>query len=60
MVPGVFGYMAFYVDFGEHEHIFSPLRRWLQRSKDEFWELSPEEKRVIQSEILRDPAESRK
>ena len=22
---GVFGYMAFYGDFGEHEHIFSPV-----------------------------------
>ena len=23
---GVFGYMALYADFGEHEHIFSPVR----------------------------------
>ena len=22
---GVFGYMALYADFGEHEHIFSPV-----------------------------------
>jgi len=52
LVPGVFGYMALYSDFGEHEHIFSPLRRY----KDEFWQLSPEEKRVVQSERLREPA----
>jgi hypothetical protein len=25
---GVFGYMAFYADFGEHEHIFSPVSVW--------------------------------
>jgi len=56
LVPGVFGYMALYCDFGEQEHIFSPLRRWVQKSKDEFWQLSPEEKRIVQSETLRDPA----
>jgi len=49
--------MALYSDFGEHEHIFSPLRRWVQKSKDEFWQLSPEEKRVVWSEALRDPVE---
>jgi len=70
--------MAFYGDFGEHEHVFSPvslsnfvrrivltwiscgwtqLRRWAQKSKDKFWQLSPEEKRIVQSETLRDPAE---
>lgn len=26
-------------------------------SKDEFWQLSPEEKRIVQGETLRDPAE---
>jgi len=25
MTQGVFGYMALYGDFGEHEHIFSPV-----------------------------------
>jgi len=59
LVPGVFGYMAFYGDFGEHEHIFSPLRRWMQKSKDEFWQLSSEEKRIVQSETLRDPGQMR-
>lgn len=70
--------MALYGDFGEHEHIFSPvslsdyalwalltriscgrtqLRRWLQKTKSEFWQLSPEEKRIVQSETLGDPAE---
>ncbi|KAF9651607.1 hypothetical protein BDM02DRAFT_3184361 [Thelephora ganbajun] len=58
LVPGVFGYMALYGDFGEHEHIFSPLRRWVRKSKDEFWHLSPEEERIIQSETLRDPADA--
>lgn len=29
----------------------------MQKSKDEFWQLSPEEKRTVQSETLRDPAE---
>jgi len=46
LVPSVFGYMALFGDFGEHEHIFSPLRRWVWQSKDEFWQLSPEEKRI--------------
>jgi len=53
LVPGVFGYMALYGDFGEHEHIFSPLRRY----KDEFLQLSPEENRTVQSERLREPGE---
>jgi len=56
LVPGVFGYMALFSDFGEHEHIFSPLRRWARVSKDEFWQLSAEEKRIVQSEALRDAA----
>jgi len=59
LIPGVFGYMAFYADFGEHEHIFSPLRKWAQRSNDGFWQLSPEEKRIVQSEVSGDSAESR-
>ena len=25
---GVFGYMALYADFGEREHIFSPVSVW--------------------------------
>jgi len=53
LVPGVFGYMALYGDFGEHEHVFSPLRR----RKGEFLQLSPEEKRTVQSETLRDRTE---
>jgi len=57
LVPGAFGYMALYGDFGEHEHVFSPVRRWVQRSKGEFWRLSPEEERIVQGETLRDPAE---
>ena len=26
MTKAVFGYMALFADFGEHEHIFSPVR----------------------------------
>ena len=25
VTQGVFGYMAFYADFGEQEHVFSPV-----------------------------------
>jgi hypothetical protein len=29
----------------------------MQKGKDEFWQLSPEEKRIVQSEALRNLAE---
>lgn len=32
----------------------------MQRSKDEFWQLSPEEKRMTEGENLGDPAELEK
>ena len=30
----------------------------MRKSKDEFWQLSPEEKRIVQRETLHDPAEA--
>ncbi|WVF68724.1 hypothetical protein IAT40_003496 [Kwoniella sp. CBS 6097] len=40
-------YMALYVDFGEREHVFSPMRRGFQHLKSRFFTLSPSERRIM-------------
>ncbi|EJD45721.1 hypothetical protein AURDEDRAFT_165170 [Auricularia subglabra TFB-10046 SS5] len=43
IIPSVIVYCVFFVDFGDHEHVFSPPRRWLDRQRRAFWSLSPAE-----------------
>ncbi|WVQ96254.1 hypothetical protein IAU59_003358 [Kwoniella sp. CBS 9459] len=40
-------YMGLYVDFGEREHVFSPMRRGFQHLKSRFFTLSPNERRIM-------------
>ncbi|GJE98289.1 hypothetical protein PsYK624_145150 [Phanerochaete sordida] len=44
VIPAVILYGVFFADFGEHEHVFSPPRRWLQQQRDAFFSLTPEER----------------
>ncbi|KAK7690027.1 hypothetical protein QCA50_006671 [Cerrena zonata] len=36
------------MDFGDHEHIFSPPRRWLKRQQEAFFSLTPAEKALVE------------
>ena len=40
---GISAFIIFYADFGEKEHIFSPLRRFGKQKLDEYLTLTPEE-----------------
>ncbi|KAI1789626.1 hypothetical protein LXA43DRAFT_892601 [Ganoderma leucocontextum] len=46
IVPTAILYAVFYADFGDHEHVFSPPRRWLEAQKAAFFSLSPEEQKL--------------
>ncbi|WVR06635.1 hypothetical protein IAU60_003667 [Kwoniella sp. DSM 27419] len=40
-------YMALYADFGEKEHVFSPVRRQYASLRDRFFTLSPTEREIM-------------
>ncbi|CDS14125.1 hypothetical protein LRAMOSA06295 [Lichtheimia ramosa] len=44
------GYVALFADFGEQEHCFSPLRRWFDEKRKQFWTLTPEEEAALRSQ----------
>ncbi|KAI8969636.1 hypothetical protein BD414DRAFT_258436 [Trametes punicea] len=46
IIPAVILYAVFVADFGDHEHVFQPPRRWLAAQKAAFFSLSPEEQRL--------------
>ncbi|KAJ7784406.1 hypothetical protein B0H16DRAFT_1492393 [Mycena metata] len=48
IIPVVGIYAAFFWDWGndEREHVMKPARRWLQRQKDAFFNLSPPEQEL--------------
>ncbi|KAI0720445.1 hypothetical protein C8T65DRAFT_791380 [Cerioporus squamosus] len=46
IVPTAILYAVFFADFGDHEHVFMPPRRWLEAQKFAFFSLSPEEQRL--------------
>ncbi|PIL22527.1 hypothetical protein GSI_15216 [Ganoderma sinense ZZ0214-1] len=47
IVPTAILYAVFFADFGDHEHVFSPPRRWLESQKSAFFSLSPEEQKLV-------------
>ncbi|TBU28615.1 hypothetical protein BD311DRAFT_722161 [Dichomitus squalens] len=47
IVPTAILYAVFFADFGDHEHVFSPPRRWLEAQKAAFFSLSPEEQKLV-------------
>ncbi|KAI0632135.1 hypothetical protein C8Q77DRAFT_1210456 [Trametes polyzona] len=46
IIPTVLLYAVFFADFGDHEHVFQPPRRWLEAQKASFFSLSPEEQKL--------------
>ncbi|KIP08096.1 hypothetical protein PHLGIDRAFT_127234 [Phlebiopsis gigantea 11061_1 CR5-6] len=47
VIPMAVLYCVFYADYGDGEHVFSPMRRWLHRQRDAFFSLSPEERQLV-------------
>ncbi|TCD62949.1 hypothetical protein EIP91_006212 [Steccherinum ochraceum] len=47
IIPAVIAYAVFLMDWGEHENVFSPARRWLLRQKAAFWTLTPAEQELL-------------
>ncbi|KAI0822308.1 hypothetical protein BC628DRAFT_1421980 [Trametes gibbosa] len=43
IIPTALLYAVFVADFGEHEHVFQPPRRWLEAQKASFFSLTPDE-----------------
>ncbi|EEB94001.1 hypothetical protein MPER_07269 [Moniliophthora perniciosa FA553] len=51
---GVGFYFVFIQDYGDHEHVFQPIRRWVARQKANFMTLSPEEEKFINAQRRED------
>ncbi|KAG2155963.1 uncharacterized protein EDB93DRAFT_1129077 [Suillus bovinus] len=47
MIPTAILYCVFLADWGEREHVFSPVRRWTAKYKESFLSLSPDEASLI-------------
>ncbi|KAJ3728441.1 hypothetical protein C8R42DRAFT_571276, partial [Lentinula raphanica] len=43
-------YAVFLYDFGNDDHVFQPVRKWVSRQKSALLSLSPDEERFIESE----------
>ncbi|KAH7106902.1 hypothetical protein BKA62DRAFT_685449 [Auriculariales sp. MPI-PUGE-AT-0066] len=58
VLPSVLFYCLFFVNFGDHEHVFSPPRRWMDRQRAKFWSLSPAELSLAQQNSARPDADA--
>ncbi|KAJ3997312.1 hypothetical protein F5050DRAFT_1753282 [Lentinula boryana] len=47
---GIMTYAVFFYDFGNDEHVFQPVRRWVSRQKSTLFALSPDEEKFVESE----------
>ncbi|ORY31852.1 hypothetical protein BCR39DRAFT_82523 [Naematelia encephala] len=47
LMAGAGTYVALFADFGDREHVFSPLRRRYQRFRSSFFTLSPAERAAL-------------
>jgi len=47
IIPVVGFYSIFMYDFGEHEHVFQPARRWGANIRNKFFTLSAAEERLL-------------
>ncbi|ESK95735.1 pyridoxamine-phosphate oxidase [Moniliophthora roreri MCA 2997] len=54
LIPGVGFYFVLIQDYGDHEHVFQPIRRWVARQKANFMTLSPEEEKFIKAQKQED------
>ncbi|KAG2037831.1 hypothetical protein BDR03DRAFT_896377 [Suillus americanus] len=48
LIPTAIVYCVFLADWGEREHVFSPVRRWTMKYKESFLSLSPDEASLIE------------
>ncbi|KAG1751220.1 hypothetical protein EDB19DRAFT_1281329 [Suillus lakei] len=48
LIPTAIVYCVFLADWGEREHVFSPVRRWTTKYKESFLSLSPDEASLIE------------
>ncbi|KAG1885058.1 hypothetical protein F4604DRAFT_1729326 [Suillus subluteus] len=48
LIPTAIVYCVFLADWGEREHVFSPVRRWTLKYKESFLSLSPDEASLIE------------
>ncbi|KAG1786615.1 uncharacterized protein HD556DRAFT_1414373 [Suillus plorans] len=48
LIPTAILYCVFLADWGEREHVFSPVRRWTTKYKESFLSLSPDEASLIE------------
>ncbi|KAI0322006.1 hypothetical protein OF83DRAFT_1047178, partial [Amylostereum chailletii] len=55
LVPSSLLYAVFVMDFGDHEHVFQPPRRWLARQKDAFFSISPAQRALTDKEATTEP-----
>ncbi|ORY96735.1 hypothetical protein BCR43DRAFT_563974 [Syncephalastrum racemosum] len=44
------GYVVLFADFGQEEHCFSPLRRWFESKRQQFWTLTPQEQAELKEQ----------
>ncbi|EPQ54584.1 hypothetical protein GLOTRDRAFT_111327 [Gloeophyllum trabeum ATCC 11539] len=56
LVPGFLVYSVFYADWGEGDHVFRPPRKWLEQQKAAFFNLSPEERKLVETDMAESPA----
>ncbi|KZT23465.1 hypothetical protein NEOLEDRAFT_1136526 [Neolentinus lepideus HHB14362 ss-1] len=50
LIPGAVVYSVFYADWGEGDHVFMPPRKWLEEQKAAFFNLSPEERQLVEGD----------
>ncbi|KAJ8595232.1 hypothetical protein M405DRAFT_807511 [Rhizopogon salebrosus TDB-379] len=48
MIPTAMVYCVFLADWGEREHVFSPVRRWATKTRESFFSLSPDEVSLVE------------
>jgi len=51
LVPSIIFYAVFFADFGDREHVFMPPRRWLQRQREAFFTITPEERKLVEKSV---------
>ncbi|KAI6030948.1 hypothetical protein F5J12DRAFT_804134 [Pisolithus orientalis] len=60
MIPVAILYCVFVADYGDREHVFSPVRRWAQGHTESFLSLTPEETALAQRDTTTNDITSQK
>ncbi|CAG8621280.1 1397_t:CDS:2 [Paraglomus occultum] len=50
LCAGITVYMVLYHDWNQDDHVFMPIRRWVDERKRSFWSLSNEEKQELREQ----------